>query len=122
MVDAEKIIVEILNTNEAGLKVYHENFLDSSTPTPCLSYKLYDSSLKDIPFNKNFLEYDKIIIKIKVWAKSQADLVKYSNMVDNLLRPVGMKRTNTNDLWQDNIGQRELKYSGLTLEYFKEVN
>jgi hypothetical protein len=41
MIDVNKIIVSKLN--EIGLKVYLEDFLDSQSEIPCISYREYNN-------------------------------------------------------------------------------
>ena len=115
MVDAETLIVSTLKTNEAGLKVNHENFLDSDTATPCISYFQINNSVNKYSTD---IVISNLAFRIKVWAKSESDLVKYSQMVDTLMHSIRFHLTNANDLWQDNIGQRSMRYENLGYEEF----
>lgn len=114
MIDANKIIVSRLN--EIGLKVYLEDFLDSATPIPCLSYREYDNAAYK---EGDTIGYSTLTYHIKVWGKSMQDLTKYSTEVDKIMRSLGFERINkAPDLWLDGIGQRDLKYTNLALEIF----
>lgn len=115
MVDAETLIVSTLKNNEAGLKVYHENFLDSDTDMPCISYFQINNNTDR--YSTDIVIYN-MAFRIKVWAKSESDLVKYSQMVDTLMHSIRFHLTNTSDLWQDNIGQRSMRYENLGYEEF----
>jgi hypothetical protein len=48
------------------------------------------------------LGYSRIIYTVKVWANDIADIQKYSMMIDDVLRPIGFKRTSANELYDVN--------------------
>ena len=101
--------------SETGLKVYNENFLKKES-VPCISYYEYNNAIN---VDCDILEYSDITYHIKVWAKTQKELVDYSNQIDKIMREQGFRRTNCNDLWTDTLGQRDLKYKALALEIYE---
>lgn len=114
MIDVSTLVVsELKKTN---LKVYNENFVDSKTPVPCITYRLYDNS---VLVESNNLGYSNQVYHIKVWGKDMETLVQYSGQVDNIMRALGFKRITCNDLFVDGIGQRDMKYKAISLEIFK---
>lgn len=115
MIDTRKEIVTALRTS--GLDVYFENFVNSKTELPCITYVEYDnSSLID----GETLGYSTIIYHVKVWSKDMIDLSKYSAKVDEIMRGLGFTRKNTVELWLDGIGQRQMKYEAKAQEYFNK--
>ena len=101
--------------SETGLKVYNENFLTSKCEVPCISYYEYDNSIRA---QGDTLAYSDIVYHIKIWAKTQKELVDYSIQIDSIMRKLHFKRTIMNDLWTDTLGQRDMKYKALALEKF----
>ncbi len=101
--------------SETGLKVYNENFLTSNCEVPCISYYEYDNSIRA---QGDTLAYSDITYHIKVWAKTQKELVDYSAQIDSIMRKLHFVRTVTNDLWTDTLGQRDMKYKALAFENF----
>ena len=102
--------------SETGLKVYNENFLTSKCEVPCISYYEYDNSVNE---DCDILGYSDITYHIKIWAKTQKELVDYSIQIDSILRNKGYKRLTCNDLWTDTLGQRDMKYKALALEKYE---
>ena len=113
MLDMNPTIVSKLN--EIGLKVYLEDFLDSQSDIPCISYREY-SNVADR--EGDTIGYSQITYHVKVWAKNMKDLAGYASQVDNKMRELGFKRTTANDLWYDGIGQRDMKFTNLAKEEF----
>lgn len=114
MIDVSTIVVSELG--KTNLKVYNENFVDSKTEVPCITYRLYDNSVLT---ESNNLSYSNQTYHIKVWGKDMETLVRYSGQVDNIMRALGFKRISTNDLFASGIGQRDMKYKALSLERLK---
>ena len=113
MVNSKQDIVKALRS--CGLEVYYENFLNSESEIPCISYAEYDNSANA---QGDTLGYSNIVYKIKIWGRDLSTFDKYSALVDNIMREQGFTRTNMNELWLDGIGQKEMKYSALALENF----
>lgn len=113
MIDVSTILISELN--KTGLKVYDENFVDSKTEVPCITYRPYDnSSYKE----GDTLGYSNHVFHVKVWAKTMQDIVKYSIAVDAIMRELGFTRVTSNDLYAGGIRQRDMKYKALALENF----
>lgn len=113
MIDVQPNIVQSLSAT--GLKVHFEHFINSDTELPCITYIEYDNSVDK---QGDTLGYSNIVYHIKIWCNDKKELSKYSTMVDEIMRENGFTRTNTNELWLDNIGQLQLKYKALALEIF----
>lgn len=113
MVDFDKLIVSRLR--ELSLPVYYDYCLDETNEAPCISYYQYDNNAYA---NGDTLGYSKIIYKIKVWNKNPDNLSSYSTEVDTIMRSLGFKRTNSNELWVNNLGCKELKYENYAIEDF----
>ena len=105
----------IKSLSEIGLKVYNENFLTSKCEVPCISYYEYDNSIRA---QGDTLAYSNITYHIKVWAKTQKELVDYSIQIDSIMRKLHFVRLTCNDLWTNTLGQRDLKYKALAFEKF----
>lgn len=118
MIDVSDKLVPILR-QELGIPVVSEHIFDSKTPLPCLTWQLYDDSSYA---TSTTIEYSRVIYYLKVWGKSMEELVNYSIKLDKIMREIGFKRTNCIDTWLDNVGQRALKYQGLSYEDYKEDN
>ena len=107
---------QIINAlSKIGLKVYNENFLKKES-VPCISYYEYDNSTMK---RGTGIQKCEIIYHVKVWAKTQKELVDYSAQIDKIMREQGFRRTSCNDLWTDTLGQRDLKYKALALEIYE---
>ena len=113
MIDTIPKVVKALS--QIGLPVYFEHFVNSDTPIPCITYVDYDNSVN---IEGNTLGYSNIVYHIKIWSKDKKEIADYSNKIDSVMREEGYTRTNTNELWLDNIGQRQMKYKGLGYEKF----
>lgn len=100
--------------SQTGLKVYNENFLKNES-VPCISYYEYDNSTMK---RGTGIQKCEIIYHVKVWAKTQKELVDYSAQIDDIMRNLGFKRTTCNDLWSDTLGQRDMKFQRYILEYY----
>lgn len=105
MVNVTPDVIKALQ--QIGLKVYDEGFLTKDTEMPCISIMEYD--------NKADIEgagygYSEVIYHIKVWSTKQSEIAEYSKKVDSTMRSIGFRRQSSNDLIQNSIRQRKLKY------------
>ena len=115
MIDFRPTLVQELRS--LGLPVYYEVFLTQETEVPCISYMV----ATDIEqATGDTLGYSDLNIYVKIWAKTVAEIAEYSRKIDNKMRELGFTRTGTTELWQDGIGQNQLRYRGLAREYFDE--
>lgn len=80
---------------KAGVPVYYELFVDSSTKTPCITYIENN--------NSSYLEgdnlfYSNLSYNIKIWGNDLATLIPIANKVSNIMRKQGFKRISYNEL------------------------
>lgn len=116
MIDYSKNFVSAL---EAVLPTYHELALTSKAKKtiPCISWQERNNYVQA---NGDTLGYSVLSFTVKVWGHSIADLMKYSLEIDAALRPLGFKRTSSNELYDRNstMIQKILTYEALGLENF----
>jgi len=105
MLDINPLLVETLN--EVGLPVLLENFLDSTTPLPCITYIEYGN--KDT-LTGNTIEYSELITMIKVWGTDLVVLISNAILIDEKMKLLGFKRDFGSPLFKDGIGQYILRY------------
>ena len=112
MIDYNKEMVSALNT---VLPTHYELALTSKTETPCISYQERNNY---VSANGDTLGYSNISFTIKIWGKNIADIMNYAIEVDNVLRPIGFKRTSSNELYDRNSAmiQKIMTYEALCLE------
>lgn len=114
MIDFHKELVASLNT---VLPTHYEMTLHSGLETPCISYmelNNYESSSGDT------LGYSYISFQVKVWATDIATIQRYAAEVDKVLRPLGLKRTASQELYDNNSSmiQKILTYEAFGLENY----
>ncbi len=114
MVDYHKELVSALET---VLPTHYEMALTADTETPCISFQERNNYVST---SGNTLGYSRIIYTVKVWANKLADIQKYSLMIDDVLRPIGFKRTSANELYDNNstMIQKVLTYEALAYETY----
>lgn len=114
MVDYHKQLVSALET---VLPTQYEMALTADTETPCISFQERNNYVST---SGNTLGYSRIIYTVKVWANKLADIQKYSLMIDDVLRPIGFKRTSANELYDINstMIQKVLTYEALAYETY----
>lgn len=111
MIDFHPQLVEAL---ESVLPTYYELTL-TPVGTPCISYMEVNNYTTTKGDN---IEYSHVQYQVKVWGIDIAELQKYSQLIDKALRPLGFKRTQTNELYDRNSAmiQKILIYDGLGFE------
>lgn len=116
MVDFHKNIV---NTLKTILPTYYELVLHSGIKTPCISYMQLDNPTTA---KGDTLEYSSIQYQVKVWGDRLEDLQKYSQQIDDALRPLGWTRRGSKELFdrESTMIQKILTYEATALEVFKE--
>lgn len=114
MIDYHSELVKALNTI---LPTFYEMTLTSKTTTPCISYMEINNY---VSLNGETLGYSRIAYQIKVWGNKIEDLQKYALMIDDVLRPLGWKRTSSGELYdnQSTMIQKIMNYEALALETF----
>lgn len=108
---------EIASTLEKILPTYYEMALYAGLATPCLSYmelNNYTSTAGDT------LGYSVLSYQVKIWGNDIAVLQHYAKEVDNALRPLGLKRVSSGELYDNNstMIQKILTYECLALENY----
>lgn len=114
MIDYNKELVSALNT---VLPTHYELALTSKTKTPCISYQERNNY---VVVNGDTLGYSRFSFTVKVWANNIAEIMKYAVEIDDVLRPIGFKRTSSNELYDMNstMIQKIMTYEAFGLEDF----
>lgn len=114
MIDYHKELVSAL---KSVLPTHYEMTLTKGTATPCISYMLTNDYVDS---KGDTLGYSRIQYQVKVWGNNIADLQKYALQIDDVLRPLGFTRTNSNELYDINstIIQKVMTFEALYLEQF----
>lgn len=112
MIDCSTEMKQALNTI---LPTYYEMSLSSGTKTPCISYQERSNTAQEYG---ETMEYSRISYTIKVWGYDLEQLNAYAKQIDNILRPIGWKRTGAQELfnYQSGMIQKILTYEALALE------
>lgn len=99
------------------LPTHYEMILTSGTETPCISYMERNNY---VIATGNLKGYSNISYQVKVWATSIADIQRYAQEVDNVLRPLGLTRVSTTELYDNNSSmiQKIMTYEGTALEIY----
>lgn len=114
MIDFHSQFVSALST---VLPTHYELTLKKGTQTPCISYQErnnYDTDTGDT------LGYSMISYTVKVWSNDIAEIQKYVLEIDKVLRPLGFKRTSSQELYDINstMIQKILTYEALASENY----
>lgn len=114
MIDYHKELVAALNT---VLPTYHELLLHSGLKTPCISYQEtnnYDTETGDT------LGYSRISYTVKVWGNDINTIQTHAVQIDAVLRPLGWKRTSSNELCDRNstMIQKIFTYEAIASENY----
>lgn len=114
MVDFHTNMVSALNT---VLPTHYEMALTSNTSTPCISYMETNNYVSE---NGSTLGYSRITYQIKVWANDIALIQHYAKEVDAVLRPLGLIRISSGELYdnESSMIQKIMSYEGLALENY----
>ena len=114
MINYHSELVKALNN---VLPTHYEMTLTADTKTPCISYMETNNY---VSANGDTLGYSVITYQVKVWGNKIADLQKYALKIDSVLRPLGFKRTSSNELYDRNstMIQKILTYEAMALENF----
>lgn len=108
---------EFVGALQTVLPTHYELALTSKTKTPCLSYQErnnYDTEVGDT------LGYSRITYTVKVWANEIEVIQSYAKEVDKVLKPLGFKRTSSNELHdpQSTMIQKIMTYEALASEEY----
>lgn len=114
MIDYHKEFVASLET---VLPTHYEMVLHSGINTPCLSYLELNNY---ITTSGETMDYSAITFQVKIWATDIATIQYYAPLVDRAVRPLGFKRTATQELLDHNSAmiQKILTYEASGLETY----
>lgn len=114
MTDYTPTLVKALNTI---LPTHYELKLSSGTKTPCISYQERSNAAQE---QGETVGYSRISYTIKVWGNDLEQINNYAIQIDNVLRPLGWKRTGANELhsYQSTMIQKIMTYEALFRETF----
>lgn len=114
MIDYHKELTAALGSI---LPTHYELVLHSGLTTPCYSYQEINNYMAE---QGDTLGYSRVTYQVKVWANDVATIQRYAVAADNVLRPLGFKRTAANELHDRNstMIQKILTYEALGLENY----
>ena len=112
MLDVKDLIVSKL---KVILPCYYDLYIDSSISIPCITY--LETQNQD---DKTSAEAgsSRIGYDIKVWCNNVDDEMNYSLQVDEVMRQLGFKRTNSNELTMDDQICKILHYEAIGFEIY----
>lgn len=116
MIDYGKELVSALNT---VLPTHYEMALTAGTKTPCISWmELNNYAITEILGAT--VGYSRISFQIKVWDNNISNIQKYVVEIDDVLRPLGLKRISSGELYDNNstMIQKILTYEALAFETY----
>lgn len=108
---------EFFSALNSVLPTHHELALTGKEATPCYSYQERNNADEE---TGDTLGYSRISFTVKVWSTSIADLQRYALEADKALRPLGFKRTSSNELADRNslMIQKIMTYEALASENY----
>ena len=108
---------ELVSALKTVLPTYYELALTSKSEIPCISWQERNNYVQA---NGDTLGYSVLVYTIKVWGRTPADIMKYSLEVDAVLRPLGFKRTSSNEMYDRNstMIQKIMTYEAIGKEQF----
>lgn len=114
MIDFHKELVASLNT---VLPTHYEMTLHSGLETPCISYMELNNYVST---SGTTLGYSYITYQVKVWATDIATIQRYVLEIDRVLRPLGLKRVASSELYDHNSSmiQKILTFEATGLEEY----
>lgn len=105
MIDVKPMVVAALQ--EVGLPVYYEMFINTSTPTPCITYLELSNS---DTLGGDTLEYSSISMQIKVWATEVSLITEKGIIIDGVMKELGFKREFSTEMSHGGMIQKVLRY------------
>lgn len=116
MINYHALLVSALKT---VLPTHYEMALTTNTQTPCISYQERNNYVEPDAFNAT-IGCSRISYTVKIWGKRIEDLQAYALQVDAVLRPLGFRRTSSQELYDINSSmiQKILTYECIALEEY----
>lgn len=96
----------------ASYPIYFEMF-DVEKDLPCYTY--LEVSNVDLAVGDT-LSYSDVAFQIKAWARTVGEVLTLSSLADNILKPLGFKRTFSYDTIDGDLCVKIMRYNGLGLE------
>ena len=114
MINYHKELVSALQTI---LPTHYELTLTSGTAVPCISYIERNNY---VSANGDTKGYSYVSYQVKVWGHNIGEIQDYALLIDDVLRPLGFKRTSSQELYDYNstMIQKIMTYEALFLEDF----
>ena len=108
---------ELVKALQTVLPTHYELTLTSKTETPCISYMETNNYAVATGEEQG---YSMISYQIKVWDTNIGNIQNYALEVDNVLRPIGFKRTSSTELYdrESTMIQKIMTYEALFHEEF----
>jgi len=110
VIDCKPLLVEALE--QVG-QTHYELFVNSDTELPCITY--LETGNRD-RVTSDILNYSDLEFTIKVWSKRVAEISRMAKQIDEVLRPLGFRRTGSNELSHNDIIQKIMRYSAIGVE------
>lgn len=109
--------LELVEALDSVLPTHYEMTLTSKTATPCISYMFTNNYVEA---NGDTIGYSNLGCQVKIWANKIALIVQYAQEIDNVLRSLGWRRTNYNELYDMNstMIQGIMTYEAMASENF----
>ena len=116
MIDYHKELVSAL---KSVLPTHYELALTSKNATPCYSYQERNNYMITDALGAT-VGYSRVAYTVKVWANNIEDIQRYALEADRVLRPIGFKRTSSNELHDNNSSmiQKIMVYEALAYENY----
>ena len=106
---------ELVSALEKVLPTHYEMTLTSGTAVPCISYMETNNYVSN---HGSTIGYSRLAYRVKIWATDIELIQRYAVEVDAALRPLGLKRVSTTELYdnESSMIQKIMSYEGLALE------
>jgi len=111
MIDVTADLITSLELS--GLPVFYENFINDTTPIPCITWQ---EVYNDNDIYLDTMAYSRIQFMVKIWTKRVSDYYTYAKLIDDELSPQGYSRTTIQPLTYNGITQFPMRYTGLAKE------
>lgn len=114
MIDYHTRLVSAL---QEVLPTHYELTLTSGTAVPCISYMELNNY---VAANGDTRGFSYVSYQVKVWGHNIGEIQRYALLIDEVLRPLGWKRTSSQELYDNNstMIQKIMTYENLFLEDF----
>ena len=108
MIDMREELVNTLKLT--NLPVFIDYFTNKDTPIPCITYM--EANNADLALGDT-IEYSNIAYLIKIYSYDLNEIIETQEKVDKLLHQFGLKRTSVNEIINNNLISKILRYEGI---------